>query len=122
VGNPLVGGFYTAGGPEATYMTANSTWTGTITRKFPVPRFDGTGVMTFFGEGESTDASFERVSQATGELITPPANRDPLNFTQRDYFTIPTDSFKNKTVVPITVYGGRISAAPFLGSAAFQAL
>ena len=127
IGNPLVGGVYTPGGPESTFQTANATWTGNITRKYPVTRFDGAGFMTFFGEGESTDASFDRVSQATGELLAPPGAgtplaRDPLNFTQREFITVPSDSFKNKTVVPIAVYGGRISTTPYFGSNAFQAL
>ncbi len=124
IGNPLVGGVYTPGGPESNFQTANATWNGTLTRKYPAPRFSGTGFMTFFGEGESTDASFERVVQATGELLGLPAGvvRDPANFTQRLFVTVPSDAFKNKTVVPISVYGGRISVAPFFGSQAFQAL
>jgi hypothetical protein len=125
LGNPLIGGVYSPGGPEATHMTGNGTWTGTITRKHPVPRFSGAGVMTFFGEGESSEASFDRVSVATGELIVAPATlagRDPFNFTQRDYITVPSDAFKGKTTIPITVLGGRISTAPYLGPFAFQAL
>jgi len=122
-GNPLFGPF-TPGGPEASYFTANATWTGKITKKFPTPRFQGAGEATFFGEGESVDtASFDETRVSTGDFLTPlPGGRDPANGTFRDYFTVPSDSFKNKTVVPITVNGGRVSTQPFLGSNAFQAL
>jgi hypothetical protein len=122
-GNPLFGG-YTPGGPEATYMTCNATWTGKITKKFPAPRFTGTGEATFFGEGESDEgASFDNTLVSTGDFLTPrPNNLPEANGTQRRLQTVPTDSFKNKSVVPITVYGGRISTAPYLGSNAFQAL
>jgi len=123
VGNPLFGPF-SPGGPEATHMTANATWGGSLTRKFPVPRFVGAGEATFFGEGESTDDSFDRTIVSTGDFIPPgpPGNDDPANGTQRNFVTIPSDSFKNKVTVPITVIGGRIGTQPFLGSNAFQAL
>jgi hypothetical protein len=121
-GNPLFGPF-SPGGPEATFMVANATWTGVLTRRKPVPRFTGSGEMTFFGEGESDDTSFDRTLVSTGDFLTPrPNNLDPANGTQRNFQTVPTDSFKNKSVVPITVYGGRISTQPYFGSNAFQAL
>ncbi len=121
-GNPLFGP-YSPGGPEATYMTANGTWTGKLTRKYPVPRFSGAGEMTFFGEGESTDDSSDLTLVSTGDFLTPrPGGLDPANGTQRTFVTIPTDSFKNKSVVQIMVFGGRISTQPYLGSNAFQAL
>ena len=122
-GNPLFGG-YSPGGPESTYMTANASWTGALTRKFPVPRFTGEGEMTFFGEGESLEdplAVFDRSVVSTGDFLTG-ANDPARSGTQRSFYTVPSDSFKNKSVVPITVYGGRISTQPYLGSAAFQAL
>ena len=121
-GNPLFGP-YSPGGPEATYMTANGTWTGKITRKYPVPRFSGAGEMTFFGEGESTDDSFDLTLVSTGDFLTPRnGGLDPANGTQRNFVSIPTDSFKNKSVVQIMVFGGRISTQPYLGSNAFRAL
>ena len=120
-GNPLFGPF-TAGGPEATHMVANTSWGGSLTRKFPVPRFSGVGESTFFGEGESTDTSFDRTLVSTGDFIPPGPVGGPGNGTQRNFVTVPSDAFKNKVTVPITVFGGRISTAPFLGSNAFQAL
>lgn len=122
LGNPLFGPF-APGGPASTYMVANVAWNGPITRTFPVPRFVGSGEATFFGEGESSPLSFDRTLVSTGDFQTPrPGGLDPANGTQRDFITIPSDSFKNKSVVPITVYGGRISTQAFLGSNAFQAL
>ena len=123
-GNPLFGP-YSPGGPEASYMTANDSWTGKLTRKHPVPRFSGSGEMTFFGEGESLESpdNFDTTLVSTGDFLTPrPGGLDPANGTQRSFTTVPTDSFKNKTVVLITVFGGRISTQPYLGSNAFQAL
>jgi hypothetical protein len=121
-GNPLFGP-YTPGGPEATFFTANASWTGEITKKFPVPRFTGVGEATFFGEGESDDGlSVEETRVSTGDFLTPRPNQDPALGTFRRFVTVPSDSFKNKVVVPITVHGGRISTQPYLGSAAFQAL
>ena len=119
-GNPLFGP-YSPGGPEGTYMTANATWTGKLTKRYPVPRFSGTGEMTFFGEGESTDDAFDRTLVSTGDFAL--ANvAEPRNGTQRNFLTVPSDSFKNKSVVPISVFGGRISTQPYLGSNAFQSL
>lgn len=121
-GNPLFGP-YSPGGPEATQMVANALWTGSLTKRFPAPRFSGSGECTFFGEGESTDDSFDRSLFSTGDFQTPrPGGAPEANGTQRQFVTVPTDSFKNKSVVAITVFGGRISANPYLGSAAFQAL
>ncbi len=121
-GNPLFGP-YSPGGPEATFMTANAIWTGKLTKRFPVPRFSGTGEMTFFGEGQSTDESVDLTLVSTGDFLNPPANgAAPRNGTQRTFITIPTDSFNNKSVVQISVFGGRISTQPYLGSNAFQSL
>ena len=123
-GNPLFGP-YSPGGPESTQMVANGTWTGKLTRKYPVPRFTGTGEMTFFGEGESNEGlSVDQTRVSTGDFLPPrlDAGLPAANGTFRDFITVPTDSFKNKSVVPITVYGGRISTQPYLGSNAFRAL
>jgi hypothetical protein len=121
-GNPLFGP-YSPGGPEATQMVANMVWTGSLTRRFPVPRFSGVGEVTFFGEGESTDESFDLTLVSTGDFLTPrPGGLPEANGTQRQFVTVPTDSFKNKTVVQVTIFGGRISTQPYLGSNAFQAL
>lgn len=97
-------------------MTANASWTGKLTRKHPVPRFSGSGEMTFFGEGESLESpdNFDTTLVSTGDFLTPrPGGLDPANGTQRSFTTVPTDSFKNKTVVLITVFGGRISTQPY---------
>jgi len=123
-GNPLFGPF-APGGPSGSYMVANAQWSGEITRKYPVPRFAGEGEVTFFGEGESdSTTSFDRTLVSTGDFAPPrlDAGLPPANGTQRNFITIPSDSFKNKVVVPITVFGGRISTQPYLGSNAFQAL
>jgi hypothetical protein len=123
-GNPLFG-IFTPGGPEATQMVANAVWTGSLTRRYPVPRFSGVGEAVFFGEGESSEAdSFDLTIVSTGDFAPPgpPGGGDPANGTQRVFVTIPSDAFKNKVTVPITVFGGRISTQPFLGSNAFQAL
>ncbi len=122
-GNPLFGP-YSPGGPESTYMVCNAQWDGHITKKFPTPRFSGTGTATFFGEGESDETiSSDRTLVSTGDFLNPRANNLPeANGTQRDFTTVPSDAFKNKTSVAITVYGGRISTSPYLGSNAYQAL
>jgi hypothetical protein len=123
-GNPLFGPF-TPGGPESTYMVANASWTGHITRRNPVPRFFGEGEITFFGEGESSDAdSVDRTLISTGDFAPPrlDAGLPPANGTTRNFVTVPSDAFKNKVIIPITVNGGRISTQPYLGSNAFQAL
>lgn len=118
--NPLFGPF-TPGGPESTHMVANVRWSGSLTRKFPVVRFDGFGEATFYGEGESSDAdSFDRTLVSTGDFATPGAA--PANGTQRDFLSVPSDAFKNKTNVQVTITGGRISTTPYFGPAAFQAL
>ena len=123
-GNPLFGPF-APGGPSGTFMVANASWSGLITRTHPVPRFAGNGEITFFGEGESDSAnSFDRALISTGDFAPPrlDAGLPPANGTQRNFVTVPSDSFKNKVTIPITVYGGRISTQPYLGPAAFQAL
>lgn len=123
-GNPLFGGF-TPGGPAGTYMVANATWSGRLTTDHPVPRFSGTGEITFFGEGDSNSGvSFDTTLVSTGDFAPPriDAGSPPANGTTRNFTTVPSDSFKNKVTVPITVNGGRISTAPYLGSNAFQAL
>ncbi len=123
-GNPLFGPF-TPGGPSGSYMVANASWAGFVTRTHPVPRFAGEGEITFFGEGDSDSAnSFDRTLVSTGDFAPPrlDAGLPPANGTQRNFITIPSDSFKNKVTIPITVIGGRISTAPYFGPAAFQAL
>ena len=123
-GNPLFGPF-TPGGPSGTYMVANAQWSGGITKKYPSTRFSGDGEITFFGEGESDSTqSIDTTLVSTGDFAPPrlDAGLPPANGTQRQFVTIPSDSFKNKVVIPITVTGGRISTQPYLGSNAFQAL
>jgi len=122
-GNPLFGA-YTPGGPEASYMVANASWQGFITRRAPIVRFLGEGEITFFGEGESTDESVDRTLISTGDFGPPnsTAGLPPANGSTRNYVTVPSDSFKNKVTIPITVSGGRISYQPYLGSRAYQAL